>query len=346
MTANRIAPAQTSPLAMPASISGYLQQALGTLDLELATASADQAWSAAQRGLQLETAGKILAGRALIHLRDALEKREFSAGLADRGIARSTAYDSIEVYNLFAALPDGASVRALGQIGATKVMAFRQWAHGDLAALANGEEVHGLTLDQVAELSAREVQALVKQAQAQDAAIGRLESEKARLETELNKHRQQARAQAALRASEDLPMFAREPREEALVASESMMQSLELVDDSVLRNLLAEVDHPESLRWQPAAARTVAYALAPVAMRIGRLIKELRERFGDSVIGPLDADSFLEPSEALQLMMGRQQLIKQAMELAQGRDDARANTTPGKRGRKRGSPGKQQDASA
>ena len=337
MTSNSITPAAASSLAMPASISGYLQQALGTLDFELATASADQAWAAAQRGLELEAAGKILAGRALIHLRETLDKREFAAGLAERGVPRRSAYYAIDVYEMFAALPDGASVQALAQIGVTKAMTFSRWAPEQISALAHGEEVNGLTLDQAADLSSRELEALTRQTLEKDAAIGRLESEKTRLETELNKHRQQARAQAALRASEDLPLFAREPREEALVASESMMQSLELIDDAVLRNLLAEVDHPEALRWQPAAARTVAYALAPVAMRIGRLIKELRERFGDSVIGPLDSDSFLEPSEALQLMMGRQQLIKQAMELAQVRDDARANTTPGKRGRKRGS---------
>lgn len=336
MTSNSITPAPTSSLAMPASVSDYLQQALGTLDLELATASADQAWSAAQRGLQLETAGKILAGRALIHLRETLEKREFSAGLADRGIARSTAYDSIEVYNLFAALPDGTSVRALGQIGATKVMAFRQWAHDDLAALAQGEEVHGLTLDQVADLSAREVQALVKQAEQKDAAIGRLESEKTKLETELRRLREDARKTRSLQALEDLPPFAREAREEAMVLSEQIMLAVELLEDVAGRCLLAEVDHPERLRWQPAAAATMVHAVGAPLARAAHLLRRLQQAFPTETAGAPDADALLEPGEARLFLTSRDRLAGRAAEAFTARADARANSTPGKRGRKRG----------
>ncbi len=331
-----VMPDNSSELDVPSPLGEYLQTTLGRMDLKLASATVDEAFVIAGRGLQMEMAGKIFAGRALIHLRDTMEKRSFAAGLRERGIPLRTAYDSIALYQTFASLPDSESVRALARIGTTKVGVLSRLSGNDLAALAHGDEVHGITLEQAEELSSRDLDALVKQVESPNTELSRLATTNAKLETELSKFRQQARAQAALRASEDLPLFAREPREEALVASEAMMQSLELIDDAVLRNLLAEVDHPEALRWQPAAARTVAYALGPVAMRIGRLIKELRERFGDSVIGPLDADSFLEPSEALGLMMGRQQLLKQAQELAQGRDDARANSTPGKRGRKRG----------
>ncbi len=250
-----------------------------------------------------------------------IDESGFEAALERAGVNPRSAQRAMQYANYLAALPPKEAQR-ISQLPKMKVLAL---------ASADPEVVQSLlesgSLDGKEALSLRELQRRLKDS----------ESARTRADTELNKYRQQARAQAALRASEDLPMFAREPREEALVASEAMMQSLELIDDAVLRNLLAEVDHSEALRWQPAAARTVVYALAPVAMRIGRLIKELRERFGESVVGPLDADSFLEPSEALQLMMGRAQLIKQAMELAQGRADTRANTTPGKRGRKRGS---------
>lgn len=301
--------------------------------LDLTDLSVDGLWEMSDRGEQMEMAGLLLTGLANRELSTRVDSQKLAQELRQRGKPRAKFYYAMQAVEAFEALPDQSATAALAALGPTKVRALMSWHEHERAAFASGATVRGLTIDEAAELPTREFEKLSKPLSPE---VERLATTNAKLETELSKFRQQARAQAALRASEDLPLFAREPREEALLASEAMMQSLELIDDAVLRNLLAEVDHPEALRWQPAAARTVAYALGPVAMRIGRLIKELRERFGDSVIGPLDADSFLEPSEALGLMMGRQQLLKQAQELAQGRDDARANSTPGKRGRKRG----------
>lgn len=352
MTSNSITPAPASSvqrldksLAMlPAALGEYLEQALGSLEIGLLDASAEDAWAATQRCLAMEAAGKILAGRALTHLRDTLDKRAFSAGLAERGISRSSAYYAIDVYEMFAALPDGPSVHALAQIGATKAMAFRKWAPEQISALAHGEEVNGLTLDQAADLSSRELETLTRQVLQKDAAIGRLESERTRLETELRRLREDARKTRSLQALEDLPPFAREAREEAMVLSEQIMLAVELLEDVAGRCLLAEVDHPERLRWQPAAAATMVHAVGAPLARAAHLLRRLQQAFPTETAGAPDADALLEPGEARLFLTSRDRLTGRAAEAFTARADARANSTPGKRGRKRG--GASADASA
>lgn len=324
---------------MPATITGYLHQALGSLNIELATGNDEQAWTAVSKGMELEAAGKILAGRALVHLRQTLDSGAFSAGLAERSIPRRTAYDAIDTYALFASLPDGESVRALAQLGVTKSMSLARWPTEQIAALAHGEEINGLTIEQAAEMSTRELDAIAKQAMQEGARVKALESENLRLKERLELSAKMAKDLGRLEANEAVPLFAREVREEAMFVSETMMISLQSLEDTADASLFAEIKHPERMRWQTASARTLYHALATPVARALALMERAKAVMGDDSDTALVVDSQLEPSELKRFETMRDALLQRLQAEKQDRDDQRANTQPGRRGRRRGSKG-------
>jgi len=333
-----VAISKADALPVPAALGDYLRGALGKLDAELMGATADQAWQAAQRGLEMETAGKILAGRAFIHLRESLDKQQFAAGLAERGLPRRSAYYAIEVYNLFAAMPDGASVQALAQLGVTKAMAFASWAHDDVAALAHGEEVHGLTLESVTDATTRELEALAKQALRQGDEVEKLKTETATLKTQLETarmERDRALKQAKyLLAEEDMPHFALSARQEAMAHTEGMTLALDMLADVSAQAVFTQITHPEANRFQPIVAATIYYALGGVLARVVDQMHLLGERFDSADQVALSSMPF-NPGELKLFHETRERIAGRAEADARKRETKRENNRPGKVGRKR-----------
>lgn len=322
---------------IPAPIKAYLQATLG----QVAQVGDDPTslWAIGERSLQMETAGKILAGKAFIALRESLPPREFSAGLAERNIARSSAYHAIDAWQMFSGLDDLSSVQALAQIGVTKALALRHMTPDEHRALADGEIVRGLSIDQLAEMSSREVQQQQREWQlAHDDAIQKLEREKAQLKNQLdivtNQKNQLARAGQALQAEEDMPLFALTVRQEFLAQTEAMTFALDNLQLIAGENLFTELKHPEAPRWQPVAASTAFFALAGLQARVQQLMTAIAETYPDNV-SMVTNEAQLTAAELKRYAEQRDQLIGMAKAAAKKRDDDRQNNVPGKRGAKR-----------
>ncbi|MCK9194421.1 MAG: hypothetical protein M0P19_11170 [Nevskia sp.] len=329
-----VTPAQFQLLApLPLPLRGYLESAFAII--AKAGDDEDTLWALSERGEQMEMAGRLISGLANRELSTRVDTLRLANELRSRGKNRANFYFSISVLEAFEALPNRESVEALAQLGYTKARSALSWSPDERIAFTQGESVRGITIDEAVEMPTREFERLSKNLES-DARLNRLQSDKARLEAELNTLREQFKKTRALQAVEDLPLFAREVREEAMVLSEQMMLAVELLEDAANRNLLGEVDHPERMRWQPAAARTLVHALGAPLARGAALIRLLKVSFGEEIAGALDADSILEASEAALFLSSRERLATRAQIERDERATERHNATPSRRGRPRG----------
>lgn len=328
---------QAPGLDVPGPLRAYLETTLG----QVASVSddPDALWQLAERGLQMEIAGKIIAGRACQQLRDSLEAPDISAELSRRMIPKSSFYQAIEVYQLFAELPDLRVVQALAQLGITKALATKKWDDKEHLALATGKEVRGITLDAAVDMSTRDLDAHLKAWQEEnDDKVAKLQKDLAQSETQndilRNQVKQLARAGAALQAEEDLPHFALVVRQEFMALTEAMSFALDNLEAIAGEHLFADVKHPERHKFQPVAAGTAYFALAGIHARAQQLLQRIEKEF-KGVGGMVTTDQQLTAAEIKRFQEQRDQLVAMHQAEAKKRDDARENNRPGKRGAKR-----------
>ena len=322
---------------MPKPLQQYLQKTLGQIDS--VASDPDSLWQAGQRGLQMEAAGKILAGKAFSLLREQLPSREFATGLADCGIPRRTAYDAIEAYELFSALPNFNSVCALGLLGITKARALSHWPADDHAAFAAGKTVRGLSLVEAAELSSRDITQQQREWALQNESATRklreeLANTKTQLETARNENLRLMRSGPHVLADEDLPQFALIARQESLAMTEQMSFCLDTLQAVIEQQLLVPAKKHDDERFRPVAAGTAYFALAGIQARAQQLLKRLQVEFGE-VGEVLTTEQQLSKAEIKRFLENRERLLAQHKADAQARDDDRENNRPGKRGAKR-----------
>lgn len=339
------APAQVAavvqaPAQLPQPLENYL--AASTAGRRLTEVSTEEdAWQMVSMGQQMEAQGAIVRGYAMRHLQRTLPPMKFSAALAERNIARRTAYGWMESFDLFARFGELGVVPELAQLGVTKAIALRSWTDEQIKGFAAGQAVNGLTLDQAAEMSTRELDELQRQWKTDNddelrkanAKVADLET---KLETERNERKKLARASSYADSDEELPPFARAVRAESMVLTESIGFSIEHITAIADANLFAEVKHPERFKFQPIAAGTMYYALASNAARILALLKRLEGEFGKAITGGLHLDHQLTPAELAEFRIARDRLQADLKRDAENRAIQRENSTPGKRGRRLG----------
>ncbi len=316
-----------SQLAMPAQLQSYLEQTLGRF--ESITGDPESLWAAGQRGLQMETAGKILAGRAFKELRETLEPGLFSAELAQRLIARRTAYDAIEVYELFAALPDIGVVQAMAQLGITKAMAIKAWDKKEQLALASGKAVRGITLDAAVELSTREFEQKIRDPELvkADKKIAALEATKEGLQAEVKELKGQIRHRYE---TLNMPEFAARARQEGVALAEQITLSLTAMEDLVRDHLIDNKEAKQFPDWKNRAAGTVFHAALSSQARLQALLERMQEEFGDTVTGKLDFEFTLSKGEAEIAKDALGVIQKRHTDLAHNREADRKNQKGGR----------------
>lgn len=316
-----------SQLAMPAQLQAYLEQTLGRF--ESITGDVESLWAAGKRGLQMETAGKILAGRAFQELKNSLLPGQFSAELASRMIARRSAYDAIEVYELFAALPDIGVVQALAQLGITKAMAIKAWDKKDQQALASGKAVRGITLDAAVEMSTREFDEKIRDPELvkADKKIATLEAAKEGLQAELKDLKGQLRHRYD---SINMPEFAAHARQEGVALAEQITLSLTALEDLVTDRLIDNKEAKQFPDWKNRAAGTVFHSALAAQARMQALVERMREEFGDAVTGKLDFEFTLSKGEAEIAKDALGVIQKRHADLAHNREADRKNQKGGR----------------
>ncbi|MGQ0622753.1 MAG: hypothetical protein ACT4QA_23090 [Panacagrimonas sp.] len=185
--ATRVAPGISDALR------GYLERMQPTA--LLTPANEAEAWDMAVRALQISTAGAITAGYQFKRLRAQLPAGGFSAGLAERQIPRRTAYDAIEAFDLFSAFPEIELCELFAQLGLSRVRCLSALSLDEFLALAAGQEVRGITYEQAADISVRDLDAHLKEWQANhDTEANTLREQLKRAQTEAEVARLEATA--------------------------------------------------------------------------------------------------------------------------------------------------------
>jgi hypothetical protein len=101
-----------------------------------------------------------------------------------RGIGRQTIYNTMGIYKLYCRAPEQL-VSQLQSVGVTKLIELKHLQEQDLAQLAQGEEVQGITLETIQDMSVRELKATLKENRAENNALKtQLKSLQNKLDTE------------------------------------------------------------------------------------------------------------------------------------------------------------------
>jgi len=290
-------------------------------------------WAVAQRAFEMEMAGRVVAGRALLELSKRLDQAEFAEELTRRHVSRSAYYNAVAVYQAFAELPDEQSVQTFGQLGQTKAITLLTWTPEERLAFAKGQKVRGLTVDQAVEMSAREFAEAARDPELIKAGkkIAALEADNEGLEAEVKelkgalKHRYEALK---------MPDFAAHARQEAVALAEQMTLSITALEDVVTDRLIGDKEAKTYPEWAERAAGTLYHSLRSVHARTEELLAKIHAQWGKPVTGKLDFEHSLTDGE---LQMAKDALgivLKRHKTLAENRDAERANAKGG-RGRPR-----------
>jgi hypothetical protein len=320
-------------------LRAYLQlQTIQGAGSVLSPREVDQAWDIVAKGLQMEVVGRVIAGFHLKALKASLPSGEFCAALAERNIARSTSNDAINTFDLFNALPSAQAVESIAQIGVTKAFMLRHWSVDEIGEFVDGAEVRGLTYETATELSTRELierqrQWLLERDQELDKATKRAEraelaAETARNEAEAERLKNQARHRPG-----EPPDWFRIVRHEASCQTEEMLVALDLLTQTLNAHLFGSTAPDPEL--SDAAAGAVYHALRPIALRAANLLARIHDRFGEDVTGAARSEFMLMGEEAEQAERERRVILQAATLKAKNREVERANSAPGRKGRKR-----------
>ncbi|MCK5772030.1 hypothetical protein [Algiphilus sp.] len=299
---------------MPTGLRQYLEQTPGLkVDLE----AAPEAWTVVDHGRHMQAQGAIVTGYALCYLKSELPRGEWLEGLAARRMSARTAQHMMAVYRFACRLAQLEAVSALAEIGAHKMLSFQDWDDEEIRALTAGEEVRGLTYEQVAEASTREL--LNHQREWRDDHDLQLQAERERadkLGIELDT------AQARIRALESgveernarnpLPPWYRHLRNDVHLSTEAMAQhlaELQQIANEWVFGASRTTDDEEQLARM--AAGSCFHNLAGVVAEGQAVLKRLAAEFGEKIAADDDLLLLRADDDELQhLSRNRAQIIR------------------------------------
>lgn len=300
---------------LPTGLKAYLDQTSG---LSVNFVDPASAIAALDHGRQMQAQGAIVTGYALCWLRETLDHGEWRATLADRRISKSTAQRMMAVFRFACRLSDLDAVPALAELGASKMLAFQDWDDDEIRELVAGDEVRGLTYDQVVEKTKRELETQLKDWRAaHDLALQAEKKRGLQLEAELEvSQRNIERLEAELagrKAHDPLPDWYRYARHDALLYTEALALNLAELERTLNEHIAAA---PRSTADEDTlacmAADTVVHTLAGVLASGQALLARASEY---SSQGEADAALLttlrIDDDELTTLSRNRAQLIRE-----------------------------------
>lgn len=331
-------------------MSQALRQYLDGLNQGALLTPADEAdsWRAVERGMEMHAGGSIIMGYHLKRLRAELGPRNFSEGLAQLQLARRTAYEAIEVYELFDSMPEISAVRACAQMGSKKALQLADLSKPELHGLLGGQEVRGLTLDQVTEMSVRDLDTHLRDWKREhDQELKRAQSdlERTRARAELAEAQlDQAKADLANRARlSEQPEWYRVAQAETPALTEGMAIYLadlvRVIHDHVLTAPRKQANDKAMARM---AASRCYLGLAGVVAEAQLAMQELVDAFGaEAITGEQQvAVAALSKDELMALAEQRVRMLDMAAAQRETREAVIKADQPRGRGRPKGSKNK------
>jgi hypothetical protein len=262
------------------------------------------------------------AGAYFLQLKQQAGHGGFLTELEKLGVSPDAAQRSMQIARYIAQLPAD-QARRIAAMPRTKALPLINADQEVVQQLLDEGSLDGDTPLSVRELRDR---------------LAKAEKDKANLETQRDTARDELkrmRDRTALRAAEShLPPFALRAREDVAAITEQMDACLDALQVTYSADLAGEVadKHQDAAN---DAAGTFFHALRGIVGRSESLMRQIAETYGDTVI-KATRDSFtLTKGEAQVAIDARAAMIKGLQADQYARDADRANTTPGKRGRKR-----------
>lgn len=245
----------------------------------------------------------------------------FEAALKAVGVQPRQAQRAMQVAGYIAALPQD-QARRMAALPKSRVLAL---VNADQEVVAELLQEGGLDGEQP--LSVRELRKR----------IAALEADKAKLETQNALQRREAQRRYALRDESGLPPPVREARDETMVEAAALGLALDGLQRIADDFLLAKDVDAASLPLRPVLATTYVHALGAQLARASELFRRVRKAFGKQVGDTLLDDHLLDAESVARYRGAFEQILAGNQVAREGRDDNRANTQAGRKGRKRGS---------
>lgn len=312
----------------------YLEQAFALV----AQAGDDEAalWEISARGEQMEMAGRLIAGLANRELSKRVDTGRLKREVHARGLSWANFFYSIQALESFEALPDQTSVALLSGLGWTKMRAILPWTQEERAALAQGKEVHGLTIDAAAEMPSREFEKLARRAPEVSPELAEARNRAQLAENKLLAWQEEQRRTNRILAEVDLPLACREAIDESCVNGRLLLWIATTLRDTRDRTLKTRLHDEASRRHQPAAAHTFVHALSGPLLELLHLVREVAADYDIDAVSTLLKDEVPDSISAPLVIERAKQLIDATEAAASARSDKRHNDTTGRRGAPRG----------
>lgn len=313
---------------MSAPLQAYIGRVLG--QIEARADDEDALWSVAARGLQMEMAGRLIAGRAFMELSARADSQKIRDELRARVIPHSTFYENIAVYKAYNALPALEQVQALAQLGFTKSRQLAALPQQQVLDFASGHPINGLTLDAAAELPSREFEKALKP-QAEARLAQQLAAAQVDLQTAMLEKRSLEQKLAQRAALGEPPHWFTAIRQEAAAVHASVAGSVDLFEqllDEVPRGFTVPADQ----RMAATAYSSAFQLLRGEQLRIGRLLERLAREIG-SDDPELSAEQLMRGSEHEAALANAETIFSALQAQATRRAELRAAAVPRGRGR-------------
>ncbi|MGZ8181444.1 MAG: hypothetical protein ACXWT1_05765 [Methylobacter sp.] len=159
--------ALTQP-AIPAYLVEYVTEVGEIKSGELVTAnSPEPSWILIDKCFQIDAVARVIAGFELHKFKNSLEHGEFVAALAERGISHDKAKRCMRVATMFSQLNiSKRAARPLLNLDFMKLLKIQQWETEEVSAFCEGESVRGLTLAEAHDMSVRDFEKQINEADA------------------------------------------------------------------------------------------------------------------------------------------------------------------------------------
>ncbi|MCC7413334.1 MAG: hypothetical protein IT495_17090 [Gammaproteobacteria bacterium] len=241
-------------------------------------------------------ASVLFMGHMLRGMKESLGHGSYCAALAQRGIPRSSAWDAVSVVRTCEHVPP-ANVRALGHLEISKLRLMVTWAPDEIEGIFQGDEIRGVTLEDLQTESLRDLQKKLHEASATEKRLRK--NLQAANQAVADKDRELAALKRAHSGMRELPAEVERCRVEAQAQGRFTHELLDRIDgwQRALIEGRGLSSTTERRREELRAGAVPLYALLrSFSARAESIAREMRESYGERYLP--DDPPLLSPAEA------------------------------------------------
>jgi len=270
------------------AVPNHLLKMFGAAGVEINN-SALSAADHIQEGIkhkQKSILGTIAAGWHFSEARESDGNGFISSEAMRQGTSRMSIYRDIAIYELFKRSPSEC-VTALLQLDTTKLLHFKNLESKEIKALTSGKEVHGITYDEVIDISSRELERRLKESQRSnnelEQALDKVNQENVKLQEQIKLNRKKQNSLEGF----NYPLSVERVRIESSVLSAQIVQSIDDMEQLAVELTQASDLSKEKKKQEAefsAGASSLYLNLKAVHSKSAYLMKWFAETFGEDYL--------------------------------------------------------------